>query len=65
MIYYKDGSRRTSHTRNPVELIYVAKDSPGVKLRARGTLQDVAPTVLSLLGLEIPKEMTGKNLVVG
>jgi 2,3-bisphosphoglycerate-independent phosphoglycerate mutase len=62
---YDDGSRKTSHTKNPVELIYVAHDSPGVKLLAEGSLQNVAPTVLELLGVPIPKEMTAESLIVG
>lgn len=57
------GMTKTSHTLNPVELIYVAKDSPGRKLLAHGKLADIAPTVLYLLGLEIPKEMTADNLI--
>lgn len=58
MVDYETGMVKTSHTLNPVELIYVAKDSPGKKLIERGKLSDIAPTVLQLLGLTIPKEMT-------
>lgn len=57
------GAVVTSHSLNPVELIYVARDSAGKKLVPRGKLSDVAPTVLSLLGLQIPKEMTAINLI--
>lgn len=53
---------QTSHTVCPVELIYVARDSSGKKLISRGKLADIAPTVLSLMGLEIPKEMTADVL---
>jgi 2,3-bisphosphoglycerate-independent phosphoglycerate mutase len=42
----------------------VAKDSPGRQLLGRGKLSDIAPTVLSLLGLEIPVEMTAQNLII-
>ena len=62
MIDYQTGMIKTSHSLNPVELIYVAGDSRGKKLAAHGKLSDVAPTVLYLLGLDIPQEMTAKNL---
>jgi 2,3-bisphosphoglycerate-independent phosphoglycerate mutase len=55
---------KTSHTLNPVELIYVAGDAKGKKLLKRGKLSDIAPTVLSLLGLDIPEEMTADNLII-
>ncbi len=50
----------TSHTTNPVPCI-VTKE--GIKL-SDGVLADVAPTMLDLMGLEIPKEMTGKSLII-
>ncbi|MDR2849357.1 MAG: 2,3-bisphosphoglycerate-independent phosphoglycerate mutase [Verrucomicrobiota bacterium] len=62
---YVTGMVKTSHTLNEVECFYVAKDSVGVKLAPAGKLSDVAPTVLTLLGLPIPKEMTAQNLVAG
>lgn len=62
---YATGMVKTSHTLNEVECLYVAQDSVGVKLAPAGKLCDVAPTVLALLGLPIPKEMTAQNLVVG
>jgi 2,3-bisphosphoglycerate-independent phosphoglycerate mutase len=55
-----DGSPNTAHSMNPVPLIVTA-DVPG--LRSGGRLADVAPTVLELLGLEQPEEMTGKSLI--
>ncbi len=55
---------KTSHSVNPVELIYVANDSPGKKLIERGKLSDIAPTALKLLGVEIPQEMTADILLV-
>jgi len=64
MIDYETGMTKTSHTLNPVELIYVASDSNRVKLLERGKLSDIAPMVLSLLGLDVPKEMTAQNLIV-
>ena len=64
MVDYKTGMTKTSHTLNEVECIYVAKDAPGTTLAPEGKLCDIAPTALALLGLDIPAEMTAKNLVV-
>ncbi|MDO9547933.1 MAG: 2,3-bisphosphoglycerate-independent phosphoglycerate mutase [Candidatus Marinimicrobia bacterium] len=64
MIDYETGMVKTSHSVNPVELIYVARDSQGKQLLERGKLSDIAPTVLHLLGLEIPKEMTADLLLL-
>jgi 2,3-bisphosphoglycerate-independent phosphoglycerate mutase len=55
---------KTSHTLNPVECVYVASDAAGKQLKARGKLSDIAPTVLSLMNLAVPKEMTADNLMV-
>jgi len=63
MIDGQTGMIKTSHSLNPVELIYVARDSPGKRLIKRGKLSDIAPTVLYLLGLTIPEEMTAQNLI--
>ena len=58
-----DGSPNTAHTSNLVHFIYVARDA--AKFRCEyGILADVAPTLLFLLGLPQPREMTGRNLVV-
>jgi len=58
-----DGSPNTAHTTNLVHFIYVAEDAG--KFRCEdGILADVAPTLLFLLGMEKPKEMTGQNLLV-
>src|SRR5256884_475471 len=58
-----DGSPNTAHTSYRVHFIYVARDA--AKFRCEdGILADVAPTLLFLLGLPQPKEMTGHNLVV-
>ena len=65
MVDPETGMTKTSHTLNPVEFIYVARDSPGRKLLPRGKLSDIAPTVLRLLGLEVPKDMTADNLICG
>jgi 2,3-bisphosphoglycerate-independent phosphoglycerate mutase len=57
-----DGSPNTAHSKNPVPLIVTADIG---KLRDGGTLADVAPTILALLGEEQPPEMTGKSLTLG
>lgn len=55
----KDGSINTSHTTNPVPFIVLEK-----KLKLLdGKLGDIAPTILTLMGLEVPKEMTGNILI--
>ena len=54
------GGVHTAHTTNPVPLIAVRAAAPS--LRAGGSLRDVAPTVLELLGIEQPAEMTGRSL---
>jgi 2,3-bisphosphoglycerate-independent phosphoglycerate mutase len=58
-----DGSPNTAHTTNLVHFIYVAEDAAEYEVQP-GILADVAPTLLALLGVPQPKEMTGKNLVV-
>ena len=57
-----DGSPNTAHTSNLVHLTYVADDAKEFAL-ASGILADIAPTLLFLLGLPVPAEMTGKNLL--
>ncbi len=57
-----DGSPNTAHTTNLVHLIYVAEDSKEFRLE-NGILADIAPTLLFLLGLPQPAEMTGHNLL--
>jgi len=64
MMDLETGLPKTSHTKNPVEFIYVGDNYQEVKLRPRGILSDIAPTVLYLLGLEQPKDMTSNNLIV-
>jgi 2,3-bisphosphoglycerate-independent phosphoglycerate mutase len=55
------GQPHTAHTTDPVPFIAVAN---GVQLRDGGCLADVAPTVLQLLGIPQPTEMTGKSLII-
>lgn len=56
----EDGSPNTAHSLNPVPCILVSKEYS--KIRG-GILADVAPTLLTIMGMAIPKEMTGKTLV--
>jgi 2,3-bisphosphoglycerate-independent phosphoglycerate mutase len=56
-----DGSPNTAHSLSPVPLILTIE---GASLRDGGILADVAPTVLDLLGIEQPPEMTGRSLVI-
>ncbi|GAA5119890.1 2,3-bisphosphoglycerate-independent phosphoglycerate mutase [Luteolibacter yonseiensis] len=58
-----DGSPNTAHTTNLVHLFYVAEDADQYTV-ADGILADVAPTLLDMLGLAQPKQMTGKSLLV-
>ena len=57
----ENGQAMTQHTTGPVNLIYV-NQRPQAQL-APGRLSDIAPTLLSIMGLEQPQEMTGKSLV--
>ncbi|NMT62172.1 2,3-bisphosphoglycerate-independent phosphoglycerate mutase [Marinobacter orientalis] len=57
----KSGQVHTAHTTGPVPLVYVGPRK--VSLRDDGNLSDVAPTLLSLMGLEQPSEMSGHSLV--
>ncbi|MFB2539335.1 MULTISPECIES: 2,3-bisphosphoglycerate-independent phosphoglycerate mutase [unclassified Acinetobacter] len=58
---YESGQVHTQHTTESVPFIYVGPT--GGTIAEGGILADVAPTLLSLMGVEIPKEMTGRNLV--
>ncbi|MCL2549421.1 MAG: 2,3-bisphosphoglycerate-independent phosphoglycerate mutase [Methanimicrococcus sp.] len=67
----ESGEPCTSHTTNPVRMIYVDNKNidpvtkkPVRVLRDGGKLSDIAPTLLEIMNMEIPKEMTGKSLLV-
>lgn len=59
-----NGSKFTSHTTNPVPLIFVSNDLRKRRLADGGKLCDIAPTLLGMMGLPVPKEMTGRNLLI-
>ena len=60
MVDYKTGEPHTAHTTNPVPLILVGMED--IKLK-EGKLADLAPTMLDIMGLEKPEEMTGETLI--
>jgi len=62
MIDPATGGPHTAHTTNPVPLIIVSDQDKKFSLRPDGALQDISPTVLGLLGIPQPKEMTGRDL---
>jgi 2,3-bisphosphoglycerate-independent phosphoglycerate mutase len=64
MIDPETGGPHTSHTTYPVELIVMDERFRGKKLRDGGRLADVAPTLIRMMDLTAPKEMTGKSLIV-
>ena len=59
----EDGSVNTAHTVNPVPVVYVGPAAAELALREDGKLGDVAPTLLQLMGLPQPREMTGVSLL--
>lgn len=59
---YPDGKIDTGHTDSPVPMVAVWDKWKGLKLRDGGALTDVAPTLLKLIGMDPPPEMTGKSL---
>jgi 2,3-bisphosphoglycerate-independent phosphoglycerate mutase len=64
LIEYDTGKILTAHTTNPVPLYLVAPDFAHVKLRSDGILADVAPTILQVMGIPQPKDMTGRSLIL-
>lgn len=64
MIDPETGGPHTAHTTNPVPFIVVTENGHKFSLRADGSLRDISPTVLGMMGLPQPKEMTGHDLRV-
>jgi len=62
MVDETTGEPHTAHTTNLVPLVYVG--SKGKALASGGSLADLAPTILAILGVEQPKEMTGRSLII-
>lgn len=60
MLNPETGQAHTAHTCEPVPLLYIGRDATPAD---SGTLSDIAPTILNLMGIEQPAEMTGKNLM--
>ncbi len=63
LIDYETGESFTAHTTNPVPFILI-NDHNGYRLREGGCLADIAPTLIQLMGMEQPAEMTGKSLLI-
>lgn len=63
LVDYETGEPFTAHTTNPVPFVLV-NYKPGVTLREGGKLADIAPTLLEMMGMEKPAEMTGESLLV-
>ncbi|NFT05534.1 2,3-bisphosphoglycerate-independent phosphoglycerate mutase [Clostridium botulinum] len=62
MIDFSTGNPFTAHTIDPVPFVWIANNTEGKTIKD-GKLADIAPTMLNQLGLEVPAEMTGENLV--
>lgn len=63
MIDFSTGTPYTAHTTNPVPYLWISNDAEGKELREGGRLSDIAPTMLQVMGLEKPAEMTGESLI--
>ena len=64
MIDPATGGPHTAHTTNPVPFIVMAEDACKYTLKPNGSLRDISPTILGMLGVTEPKEMTGSDLRV-
>ena len=63
LLDYETGAPFTAHTTNPVPFILVNYDE-AYTLREGGCLADIAPTLIEMMGMEQPAEMTGKSLLI-
>jgi 2,3-bisphosphoglycerate-independent phosphoglycerate mutase len=64
MIDPATGGPHTAHTTNPVPFIVVSENAGNFTLKPNGSLRDISPTVLGMLGIDEPHEMTGTDLRV-
>ena len=64
MIDPATGGPHTAHTTNPVRFIVFAENAKEFTLKPNGSLRDISPTMLGMLGVDEPKEMTGRDLRV-
>lgn len=62
IMFYEDGTPCTSHTAALVPFVLISNSRQNIKLKKSGTLADIAPTLLKMIGEKIPNEMTGKPL---
>ena len=62
-MYEPDGSPFTAHTTNPVPFVIVGRGTE-LKLRSDGRLADISPTMLDLMNIPVPEEMTGKSIIL-
>jgi len=62
-MFYENGEVDASHGFNPVNYTIIGKDLEEIKLKSGRGLKDVAPTILELMGIEKPVEMTGESLI--
>jgi 2,3-bisphosphoglycerate-independent phosphoglycerate mutase len=58
------GGPHTAHTTNPVPFIVIAENGKKITVRSDGSLRDISPTILGMLGIPQPKDMTGRDLRV-
>jgi 2,3-bisphosphoglycerate-independent phosphoglycerate mutase len=63
MIDYETGQVRTSHSLNLVRCVYISADTSGITMKQNGILPDIGPTVLHLMGIKIPDDMTADYLI--
>lgn len=62
VMFDEKGGPMTAHTCNKVPFIYISKNCDGIKLKEHGKLADIAPTILNVMGMSVPEEITGENL---
>ena len=63
-MFNEDGSIRTAHSLNPVPFIMICESLKNKRLKQSGCLADIAPTILDIMEVEKPKEMTGEKLII-